>query len=110
LRKYTPNLEQGSGVAKHVRLGKPCVSVRRAQEISLLVGGGNVALNCNGVLEMPNMAHCRFQNTLADLLDCAEHLQDQDLSHEEDFARRGLIELCRRIAELAPPADDDNDC
>jgi len=48
------------------------------------------------------MAHCRFENTYQDLSDCAESLQEKDLSElsesEQDYARR-LIELCKEIAE-----------
>jgi hypothetical protein len=39
---------------------------------------------------MPNMSYCRFQNTLNDLRDCAEHLLDP-LSAEEHRARHDLI-------------------
>jgi hypothetical protein len=46
---------------------------------------------------MPNMAHCRFQNTLLDLRDCYEHMDDDDLSDEEKDARQELLELCDRI-------------
>jgi hypothetical protein len=43
------------------------------------------------------MAHCRFQNTLLDLRDCYEHMDDDDLSDEEKDARQELLELCDRI-------------
>jgi hypothetical protein len=48
---------------------------------------------------MGNMAYCRFQNTLMDLMDCENHLYDDDLSIEETQARVALIRLCRTIAE-----------
>ncbi len=50
---------------------------------------------------MSNMAYCRFQNTLSDLEDCAEHIQDdrEDMSDEEEKARTELVEVCRRIIE-----------
>lgn len=48
---------------------------------------------------MSNMSYCRFQNTLQDLRDCYEHLQDSDLSDDEDRARRRLINLCIDIAD-----------
>jgi len=57
---------------------------------------------------MANMAHCRFQNTLAALRDCEEHLDDPEedeaadregLSESEADARRSLIALCQRIAK-----------
>jgi hypothetical protein len=49
---------------------------------------------------MPNMSYCRFWNTLQDLRDCFDNLND-DVSLEEDRARRRLIELCCEIAEWA---------
>lgn len=51
---------------------------------------------------MPNMSYCRFQNTLDDLKDCAEALDnprdDQELSPEELKAKKELIELCTQIS------------
>lgn len=47
---------------------------------------------------MSNMSYCRFRNTLADLRDCAEHLNESLDLEEEEKARAKLIELCRRIA------------
>lgn len=52
---------------------------------------------------MANMGYCRFQNTVEDLRDCADHLQDE-LSPEEERARQRLVELCLEIVEEAPPA------
>ena len=49
---------------------------------------------------MGNMGYVRFQNTLSDLDDCYEHLDD-DLSEDEQEARRRLIGLCVRIANEA---------
>jgi hypothetical protein len=48
---------------------------------------------------MANMSYCRFHNTLQDLQDCAEHMEDDDLSEEEARARTRLIKLCARIVE-----------
>jgi len=51
---------------------------------------------------MSNMSYCRFENTLADLRDCARALDDgdaDDLSENEAQAARSLVKLCRRIAE-----------
>ena len=45
---------------------------------------------------MSNMGYCRFQNTLKDLRDCFDHIDD-DLSDEEDRARQELLEMCRAI-------------
>jgi hypothetical protein len=47
---------------------------------------------------MPNMGYCRFQNTLNDLEDVSEHMEDKDLSSDEKKARKNLIELCQLIA------------
>lgn len=47
---------------------------------------------------MPNMGHCRFTNTHADLRDCYEHIDDEDLSTEEQKSRKRLIRLCVLIA------------
>lgn len=44
-----------------------------------------------------NMSYCRFQHTLTDLRDCADHIHDDDLSAEERKARARLIEMCREI-------------
>jgi len=44
------------------------------------------------------MAYCRFQNTVGDLEDCLEHIND-DLSDYEIEARDRLVELCKDILE-----------
>jgi len=47
---------------------------------------------------MGNMSYCRFQNTLSDLQDCYDSMQDRDeLSSEEKRAKDSLIELCAGI-------------
>lgn len=65
---------------------------------------------------MANMGYCRFRNTLNDLRDCHEHMDDPEegktnpnnydedvvpdtLSKEEIEARNDMIILCRKIAE-----------
>lgn len=48
---------------------------------------------------MANMSYCRFQNTLQDLRDCAEHILDDDLSREETRARIALVDTCAEILE-----------
>ena len=45
---------------------------------------------------MSNMSYCRFQNTLEDVRDCYDHMDDE-LSEEEQLARDKLITLCRMI-------------
>jgi len=51
---------------------------------------------------MANLSYCRFQNTLADLRDCEEHIWDEGLSEDEDKARRRLVSLCIEIAKDNP--------
>lgn len=66
---------------------------------------------------MANMSYCRFQNTLADLDDCADALEamltgaDHDeLSREERDAAIRLVERCFQIADLfrAEGVEDDH--
>lgn len=53
-----------------------------------------------GVGEMGNMSYCRFQNTLEDLRDCYESMDETaDLSKDEGRARRSLIKLCANIMD-----------
>jgi hypothetical protein len=50
---------------------------------------------------MGNMSYCRFQNTLADLKDCKNALDEQEfdeLNSDEQHAAIDLIRLCMRIA------------
>jgi hypothetical protein len=48
---------------------------------------------------MSNMAYVRFENTLSDLEDCFDHIQDDGLSETEDRCRKAMIELCKEIVE-----------
>jgi hypothetical protein len=48
-------------------------------------------------MEMANMSYCRFRNTLDDLRDCHEHMDDE-LSESEQKDRKRLIKLCCEIA------------
>ena len=61
---------------------------------------------------MANMSYCRFENTLEDLKDCAEHISDNAATDEEDgisreevWARSRLIKVCKRIVEDAEEND-----
>lgn len=54
---------------------------------------------------MSNMSYCRFRNTLDDLRDCQESLEDKVGSIEEHKARIRLIKICKEIAGEYP---DDN--
>lgn len=49
---------------------------------------------------MGNMSYCRFENTLCDLQECQDHMEDK-LSETEQAARDELIETCRQIVEMA---------
>lgn len=55
---------------------------------------------------MPNMSYCRFRNTLNDLRDCYENM-DEKLSPEEQEARNALIALCTNISNDYDSEDDD---
>lgn len=53
---------------------------------------------------MSNMSYCRFENTLSDLSDCADALDDigGDLSNLSDTERKAaerLIDMCKQIAD-----------
>lgn len=56
---------------------------------------------------MANMSYCRFHNTFEDLRDCYDHIDDDDLSDEENKARKRLVEICKKIA--ADFEDEEND-
>lgn len=57
---------------------------------------------------MANMSYCGFENTLTDLQDCYEHMEDDDLSESEIKARRQLIIECRNLAgDYGREVDDD---
>ena len=55
---------------------------------------------------MGNMGYCRFENTLGDLQDCYDHLDD-NLSETETDARQQLIDLCVDIANDYGNQEDD---
>jgi hypothetical protein len=48
---------------------------------------------------MANMSYCRFRNTLEDLRECYDNMDDGDVSEEEQRARKRLIQLCREIVD-----------
>jgi hypothetical protein len=48
---------------------------------------------------MGNMSYCRFTNTVQDLRDCYENMDDTGLSKMEARSRVQLIKLCKRIAD-----------
>lgn len=54
---------------------------------------------------MTNMSYCRFQNTLRDLDDCADALEEgANLSTEEARAAKRLIQKCVDILVLVSEA------
>ena len=46
---------------------------------------------------MANMSYVRFENTLSDLQDCYENM-DEEVSDSENKAKKRMIELCVDIA------------
>lgn len=55
---------------------------------------------------MPNMSYCRFRNTLQDLRDCYDNMNEIEETKEEASrydsetkAKQRLIQLCKDIAE-----------
>ena len=47
---------------------------------------------------MSNMSYCRFENTVDDLADCYEHINDELNNKAEIRARERLISICKDIA------------
>jgi len=59
---------------------------------------------------MANMSYCRFHNTLKDLRDCLEHMDerlDPESDSEEYHARKRLIQLCCEITENFWKSEDE---
>ena len=59
----------------------------------------SAGVNCYTVFKggkktMGNMEYCRFGNTVNDLQDCYEHMDDADLTTYEVAARQRLIGIC----------------
>jgi len=50
---------------------------------------------------MSNMSYCRFRNTLTDLYDCRENINDPHISEDELPARNRLIKVCQDIVDQA---------
>ena len=48
---------------------------------------------------MANMSYCKYENTLSDLRDCYETMDDEPGNETEKKCKAKLIELCREIAE-----------
>lgn len=62
---------------------------------------------------MSNMGYCRFQNTLPDLRDCQEALEDAggvgELSDEEKRAAIRLVAICKEIGATFGEEDEGED-
>ena len=56
---------------------------------------------------MANMSYCRFENTLMDLRDCYENLDDEELSKSEEICKQELIKLCKDIYQDYGDYEDD---
>jgi len=58
-----------------------------------------------GAKQMANMSYCRFHNTLMDLSDCTEVMQEEEElprdGSDEHQAMLRLIEVCRDIVDNA---------
>ena len=48
---------------------------------------------------MTNMSYCRFRNTVLDLRDCYENMEEEPASEEEKKARLRLIKRCCEVAD-----------
>ena len=46
---------------------------------------------------MANMSYCRFENTLRDLRDCYNNMDNDNLSKSEFYARKQMIAVCANI-------------
>ena len=48
-----------------------------------------------------NMSYCRFRNTLNDLQDCYDNMEEvlEEYSDEEVLARERLVRLCEEISD-----------
>ena len=57
---------------------------------------------------MSNMSYCRFQNTIGDMQDCIdnldEHIREDD--RREYRARIKFIEMCKQVAEDYEDVED----
>jgi hypothetical protein len=61
-----------------------------------------LCISQKGENEMANMAYCRFRNTLQDLRDCYDNMNDIDdpkLDPEEKEAIKKIITICKRIVK-----------
>jgi hypothetical protein len=55
---------------------------------------------------MPSMIRCRFQNTLADLRDCYECMDDGDFSEAEKKSRTRVLKSADTESQESEPRRD----
>ena len=48
---------------------------------------------------MPNMSYCRFENTMRDLRDCLNHINNEAENNHDEEARWEMIQLFTEVAE-----------
>jgi len=48
---------------------------------------------------MSNMSYCRFENTVSNLVDCRDHINDDSLSDDEERAKVRLLTICEDILD-----------
>jgi hypothetical protein len=60
---------------------------------------------------MANMGYCRFQNTLIDLRDCADVLEEEGsaLSDDEEQAKVQMVKECKRFIRAAGAGSEDGE-
>ena len=50
---------------------------------------------------MSNMSYCRWENTYSALRECAEHLEDGDLSESENRWRQRVLQIASDMVATA---------
>ena len=58
---------------------------------------------------MPNMSYCRFENTVKDMNDCLNAIEDREVNDLSDYELRALkdfLELGQVIVNLKPEIEE----
>ena len=59
---------------------------------------------------MGNMSYCRFENTSGDVIDCAEAIENREMTTDmSDYEREGLeilLDACERIVDMKDEIED----
>ena len=58
---------------------------------------------------MSNMSYCRFENTLADLRDCLDNLDQFDSGELSKFEARSAHQLIKLAKQIADNYEDDDE-